>query len=320
MRENLIFAGRFKLPASTLLEEIKELADDVIVSLGLIRVRDRIVGDVRNRGISGGEKKRVSIGVELMGRPRVLFLDEPTSGLDASSSSLVMASLKSLAKDDGVTVVSVIHQPRKFIFELFSNVILLGFGGRVIYHGEPDVALSYFLELGYSLPQGENIADWLLDISSGQLGFPSFDNDDRTISGLPTGENLKAVREFLFDKWEEYVLTLPEEDMERCLLPPHPSDIPPKFERPSFFVQLRTQVKRNLLVMYRNAGSKLIDCLIIIFAVVLIAAIDGKSELILERSLRFDYGVALSRVSSASNVPLESLFFPFIKAAHLVTV
>lgn len=81
VRENLIFAGRFRLPAGTPEEEIEDLADATLANLGLSRVANSPVGDVRRRGVSGGEKKRVNIGLELMCRPQALFLDEPTSGL-----------------------------------------------------------------------------------------------------------------------------------------------------------------------------------------------------------------------------------------------
>lgn len=80
VRENLIYAGKFMLPKGTPMDDIEDLADDVIADLGLSRVADSLVGDVTRRGISGGEKKRVNIGLELMGRPSILFLDEPTSG------------------------------------------------------------------------------------------------------------------------------------------------------------------------------------------------------------------------------------------------
>lgn len=80
VRENLIYAGKFMIPKGTPIEDIEDLADDVIADLGLNRVADSMVGDVTRRGISGGEKKRVNIGLELMKRPSILFLDEPTSG------------------------------------------------------------------------------------------------------------------------------------------------------------------------------------------------------------------------------------------------
>ena len=112
VRENLIFSGRFRLPRATPEDEIEDLADDTFANLGLSWVDNSPVGDVRRRGVSGGEKKRVNIGVELMGNPTILFLDEPTSGLDVSSALLVMKSLKHLVEKEGVTVVSVIHQPQ----------------------------------------------------------------------------------------------------------------------------------------------------------------------------------------------------------------
>lgn len=169
VRENLIFSGRFRLPRGTPDDEIEDLADETLANLGLSRVANSPVGDVRRRGVSGGEKKRVNIGLELMANPTILFLDEPTSGLDASSALLVMKSLKHLVEKEGVTIVSVIHQPRKFIFDLFDSLILLGVGGRMVYHGPVDKAAQYFNRLNYNLPEGESVADWLIDISSGRL-------------------------------------------------------------------------------------------------------------------------------------------------------
>lgn len=78
VRENLMFSGRFRLPRSTSMQEINELVEEVLAILSLHRVEDSIVGDVLRRGLSGGEKKRVSIGIELMAQPRLLVLDEPT--------------------------------------------------------------------------------------------------------------------------------------------------------------------------------------------------------------------------------------------------
>jgi len=169
VRENLIYAGRFRLPEGTTDEEIEELADETIANLGLTRVANNVVGDVERRGVSGGEKKRVNIGIELMAMPSILFLDEPTSGLDASSALLVMKSLNRLVEKDEMTVVSVIHQPRKFIYDLFDSLILLGVGGQLVYHGPTEGAEPYFGRLEYKLPKGESVADWLIDISSGRL-------------------------------------------------------------------------------------------------------------------------------------------------------
>ena len=167
--ENLVFAGRFKLPRGTSRETIEFLAEEVIADLGLSRVANSLVGDVYRRGVSGGEKKRVNIGLELMAKPSILFLDEPTSGLDSSSAMVVMSSLNNLVKSNGMTICSVIHQPRQQIFEQFDSLILLGVGGRMVYHGDISSVLDYFELRGYHLPEGESLADWMIDISSGRL-------------------------------------------------------------------------------------------------------------------------------------------------------
>ena len=196
VRENLIFSGRFRLPRGTSLHTVEDLADSVLVNLGLSRKADSIVGDVTRRGVSGGEKKRVNIGLELMAKPSALFLDEPTSGLDASSALLVMMSLRQLVEREGVTICSVIHQPRKFIFDLFDSVLLLGVGGRMVYHGPVNESLTYFESLGYELPPGESIADWLIDISTGRVAVDRLVHSDDTVENTkePDEKSIKPLR------------------------------------------------------------------------------------------------------------------------------
>jgi ABC-type multidrug transport system ATPase subunit len=169
VRENLLIAGKLRLPRGTTTEYIENLADDVIADLALTRVANSIVGDVTTRGISGGEKKRVNIGLELMCKPAILFLDEPTSGLDSSSAMTVMKNLSNIVRNKGMTVCSVIHQPRKQIFEVFDSLILLGVGGKMVFHGKTSYAKEYFESLGYVMEGGEALADWMIDISSGEL-------------------------------------------------------------------------------------------------------------------------------------------------------
>jgi len=169
VRENLLYSGRLQLPAGTTNEEIAELADATMASLGLSRIVNSIVGDATRRGISGGEKKRVNIGLELMKKPNVLFLDEPTSGLDSRSAFIVMESLKRLVSAQGMTVACVIHQPRTDIYDMFDSLFLLGVGGRTVYHGPATDCRAYFENLGFQLQQGDSQADWFLDISSGDL-------------------------------------------------------------------------------------------------------------------------------------------------------
>lgn len=112
--EALLFAAELRVPESIPLSEKRARVDDVIEKLGLDKVRNVRIGDGEKRGISGGEMRRVSIGLELVARPDVLILDEPTSGLDSVSAAKVANVLRSLAHDEKnpTVVIASIHQPR----------------------------------------------------------------------------------------------------------------------------------------------------------------------------------------------------------------
>ena len=170
VRENLKFSAYLRLPRGRSKAEVKAIVDDVINVLGLADCQNAVVGSVAKRGISGGQRKRLNIGLELVADPSVLFLDEPTSGLDSTTSESVIKALRTFATRLHVTVALVIHQPRYSIFELFDNVLLLAKGGRQVYMGPAASCVAYFESLGHVLPARENPADFLLDvISQGQV-------------------------------------------------------------------------------------------------------------------------------------------------------
>ncbi len=131
------------------------------------------VGDMLTRGISGGERKRVSIGVELVTNPTVLFVDEPTSGLDSTTSLSTIQLLKRLAAA-GRTVVMTIHSPSSRIFELFDSLLLLSHG-KVAYLGRADCALSYFDSLNYRAPPFANAAEFFRKRKKKSPGLRAFD-------------------------------------------------------------------------------------------------------------------------------------------------
>jgi len=116
------------------------------------------------RGISGGERKRTAIAVQLITDPAVLFLDEPTTGLDSFQALSVMESMKELVTS-GRLVISVIHQPRSSIFAMFDQLILLS-EGHTIFQGKADLAVAYFNKFSFSCPLDYNPADYFLDILS----------------------------------------------------------------------------------------------------------------------------------------------------------
>ena len=165
--ENLMYSARLRLPPSMSIAQQRAIVEDVIEILDLGRIRDNVVGNPEKRGISGGQKKRVNIGMELVAYPRVLFLDEPTSGLDSASSLQVARCLQRM-RSLGITVVTVIHQPRWSVFRCFSHCLLLAKGGKTAYLGSTGFIQGYFEKCGFVIPGGENVADWFIDIVSGQ--------------------------------------------------------------------------------------------------------------------------------------------------------
>jgi ABC-type multidrug transport system ATPase subunit len=136
--------------------------------LGLLPLKDVIVGSVENRGISGGQRKRVNIGLEVVHMPTLLIMDEPTSGLDATGCQTLIEFSKHLCHHLGTTIVSVVHQPRYTSFILFDHVVLLTKHGT-IYEGHPATSLIYFSQgLSINIDKNENPADVLMDIISGK--------------------------------------------------------------------------------------------------------------------------------------------------------
>ena len=113
---------------------MRATTERLLNDLGLVACADTRVGDGKTRGISGGEKKRLALGVQLVGAPSVIFADEPTSGLDSFQAERVMKTLSKLAREGGKTIVCSIHQPRSSIVDLFDDLYLLA-GGRCAYFG-----------------------------------------------------------------------------------------------------------------------------------------------------------------------------------------
>lgn len=125
--------------------QIEEVVNRTLENLGLYEIRNIQVGSPLNKKISGGQRKRLNIALELIREPAVLFLDEPTSGLSSRDSENIMDLLKELALK-GALVFVVIHQPSSDIFKMFDNMIILDTGGWMIYNGDPIESIIYFKE------------------------------------------------------------------------------------------------------------------------------------------------------------------------------
>ena len=158
----------------------------ILLALGLYKARNTIIGNQKYRGVSGGERKRVNIATQIITDPAALFLDEPTSGLDAFQALAVMECIKNLA-NHGRMVVTVIHQPRSSIFQLFDQLLLLCDGNDVFF-GDAKDGLKYFSDAGYPCKLRFNPADHFLDILS---------RDTRSDSGLEQStDRLVRMRKF----------------------------------------------------------------------------------------------------------------------------
>jgi len=138
-------------------------------------VRATRVGDRNHDGISGGERRRLAIGCELLGSPRLLLADEPTSGLDAHHAERVVSLIRSAAASRGIPAVATLHQPRSSIWAMLDDLLLLAPGGRTVYHGPTDRALSHFARLGHACPAQTNPADFLIDLVSIRHDAPDAD-------------------------------------------------------------------------------------------------------------------------------------------------
>eukprot|EP00899_Mesostigma_viride_P012079 jgi/Mesvir1/20872/Mv07952-RA.1 len=156
-RELLLFSARLRLSADVNTAKLRLIVDKTLETLGLSNVADNIVGNPTMGGLSGGERKRVNIGIEIIADPPVLFVDEPTSGLDSFTAESVMLILKQLATA-GKIVLSTIHQPSSNICNLFDDLLILHRGG-VAYAGPASHAINHFDAIGLPCPPNYNPAD-----------------------------------------------------------------------------------------------------------------------------------------------------------------
>jgi ATP-binding cassette subfamily G (WHITE) protein 2 len=163
VEETLWYTASLRLPRTVTNEEKKIRIDEVLNMLGISYCRNVIIGDTRRKGISGGERKRVCVAMELLLKPKLLFLDEPTSGLDSTTALSLLTVLKSMSDRGDCTVVCTIHQPQTKIYSLIDNLILMK-KGNIVYQGNCENAEAYFAQAGYPCPPKCNPADHLIDV------------------------------------------------------------------------------------------------------------------------------------------------------------
>ncbi|BDA47962.1 ABC transporter G family member 36 [Coccomyxa sp. Obi] len=172
VREALEFSARLRISESAGIKQIEEYVDEVLDIVELTPLKDSLVGIPGISGLSVEQRKRLTIAVELVANPSVIFMDEPTSGLDARAAAIVMQSVKNVSKN-GRTVMVTIHQPSIDIFEAFDALVLLQRGGKLIYSGplgpESSALIAYLEAVPgvHPIRAGENPATWMLEVTGG---------------------------------------------------------------------------------------------------------------------------------------------------------
>ncbi|GER42827.1 ABC transporter [Striga asiatica] len=161
VREVVHYSAQLQLPDSMSKPDKRKRAEQTINEMGLQDAIDTRIGGWSVKGLSSGQKRRVSICIEILTRPKLLFLDEPTSGLDSAASYHVMSRIIKLARQDKRTVVVSIHQPSGEVFELFHNLCLLS-SGKMVYFGSASAANEFFASNGFRCPSMRNPSDHYL--------------------------------------------------------------------------------------------------------------------------------------------------------------
>jgi len=221
VRDQLTYTALLRLPST---QTKAEKHSEVNRIIGLLRLNK--CADTPIRLLSGGEKKRVNIGTELLTDPQVILLDEPTSGLDSTSAVALLRLLHDLAKGSGKTIITSIHQPSSAVFRAFDKLIMLA-EGHVVYFGTPLHGLTYLEEKSLACPSGYNAADHWMDL----LVVDSTNNEDDEVAKLEEKKEVdeesayepgqSRTRQYLIDSWDEKtqkeeIMSLMKEDLKNA--------------------------------------------------------------------------------------------------------
>ncbi|KAJ4971438.1 hypothetical protein NE237_004537 [Protea cynaroides] len=170
VEETLMFSAEFRLPRSLSKSKKKARVQALIDQLGLRNAAKTVIGDEGHRGVSGGERRRVSIGIDILHDPIILFLDEPTSGLDSTSAFMVVKVLQRIAQTGSIVIMSI-HQPSYRIIGLLDRMIFLS-RGQTVYSGSPSSLPQFFAEFQHPIPEKENRIEFALDLIRELEGSP----------------------------------------------------------------------------------------------------------------------------------------------------
>ncbi|GAB2283345.1 ATP-binding cassette sub- G member 1 [Dionaea muscipula] len=246
VQEVVYYSAQLQLPSSMSKSEKLQRAAMAIREMGLQDSIHTRIGGWSKRGISGGQKRRVSICIEILTRPPLLFLDEPTSGLDSAASYHVMSRIIKLAHKDNRTVIASIHQPSSEVFELFHNLCLLS-SGRLVYFGPTSAANQFFDRSGFPCPALRNPSDHYLRTINND-----FELDIE--QGHEGGTNTEAAISILVKSYKLSEEHQQVRDRVSAICQQEGRFLDKKGSQASFITQSLVLTRRSFVNMYRDLG------------------------------------------------------------------
>ncbi|PIA35309.1 hypothetical protein AQUCO_03500008v1 [Aquilegia coerulea] len=277
VRETISYSARLRLPDKMPWSEKRALVESTIIEMGLQDCADTVIGNWHLRGISGGEKRRVSIALEILMRPRLLFLDEPTSGLDSASAFFVTQTLRGLSRD-GRTVIASIHQPSSEVFELFDRLYLLS-GGKTTYFGQASEAYEFFAQAGFPCPSLRNPSDHFLRCINSDFDKVKatlkgsmklrFERTDDPLEKITTAEAIRTLINFYTSSQYSYAAKTRVEEISRV----KGTVLDSGGSQASFLMQAFTLTKRSFVNMSRDFGYYWLRLIIYIVVTICIGTI-----------------------------------------------
>ncbi|XP_006839528.1 PREDICTED: ATP-binding cassette sub-family G member 8 [Chrysochloris asiatica] len=259
VRETLAFVAQLRLPRTFSQAQRDKRVDEVVAELRLRQCANTRVGNEYVRGVSGGERRRVSIGVQLLWNPGILILDEPTSGLDSFTAHNLVKTLSRLAKGNRLVLISL-HQPRSDIFRLFDLVLLMT-SGTTIYLGAAQHMVQYFTEIGYPCPRYSNPADFYVDLTSIDRRSREQEVATREKAQSLAALFLEKVRDFddfLWRAGQREISVGPSAESPSCLTDSHYLQMPTDPQLPGVVQQFTMLIRRQISNDFRDLPTLLI--------------------------------------------------------------
>lgn len=246
VKEIMYYSSELLLPSSMSMLEKRRRADDCIKEMGLQDSVDTRVGGWGVKGLSGGQKRRLSVCVEILTHPKLLFLDEPTSGLDSAASFYVMNRIAGNGRTHGRTIIASIHQPSSQVFELFDNLCLLS-AGRTVYFGPAAEANEFFTSNGFPCPYMQNPADHFLHMIN-----KDFDEDIE--QGLSAKKSTGETVDELVNSYKSSESCQQVQNVIHAIYKLEGERLDVRKERATFFTQCHVLTRRSFVNMCRDWG------------------------------------------------------------------